>query len=118
MLITLNSPIGEGYTGSVFYATLEMKSGDGTTVVTKEVIAKVSTDPEAQERLEHEYKAYRHLWQAKTVKRLPIIYGMFEDIDGYASVLVMEKLGASFRKRISFNEETQEWESTVTEEEK
>ena len=70
----------------------------------RKVVAKVAYMRFAQERIRTEYQIYQRLWNHK-VKRIPEIYGLFEDADNLATILVMERAAYTFRQREPFTKE-------------
>ncbi|TFK63611.1 hypothetical protein BDN72DRAFT_309176 [Pluteus cervinus] len=96
--LLLSSPYSQiGGTGRVFKAQLEITLATGRKLL-RDVVAKVAVHEEARKRMRHEYKVYQHLWQ-HNVKRIPEIYGLFQDYNNLADILVLERARFSFRQR-------------------
>ncbi|TFK66627.1 hypothetical protein BDN72DRAFT_961625 [Pluteus cervinus] len=96
-MLTLQSYISAGATGQVYAARLEITLPGGKKL-SQNVAAKLSTSEEARDRLRREYGIYRHLW-THDVRRIPEIYGLFEDADDIVTILIMERAAFSFRQR-------------------
>ncbi|TFK71949.1 hypothetical protein BDN72DRAFT_876800 [Pluteus cervinus] len=95
--LTLDSDLWRGGTGRIHTARLEFRTAGGVTH-SKDVIVKSAVDPYLRKRIRREYDIYQHLWEHR-VDRIPIIYGLFEDIDDLVTLLVIEKFQMSFRDR-------------------
>ncbi|TFK67765.1 hypothetical protein BDN72DRAFT_75580 [Pluteus cervinus] len=95
--LTLYSDFSSGGTGRVHTARLEVTTAIGITH-SKDVIVKSAVDPSLRKRIRREYTVYQHLWEHK-VDRIPMVYGLFEDIDDMVTFLVIEKFPMSFRDR-------------------
>ncbi|TFK67762.1 hypothetical protein BDN72DRAFT_960743 [Pluteus cervinus] len=95
--LTLDSDLSSGGTGRVHTARLEVRTKDGTSR-SQDVIVKSAVHPRSRKRVRREYNAYRRLWEHK-VDRIPMVYGLFEDVDDLVTLLVIEKFGMSFRDR-------------------
>ncbi|TFK66620.1 hypothetical protein BDN72DRAFT_961617 [Pluteus cervinus] len=103
--LTLTSTYGHiGGTGKVFKAQLEVTLANGRKLL-QDVVAKVAVHEESRKRIRHEYKVYQHLWQ-HNVKRIPKVYGLFQDYDDLVDVLVLERAKFSFRQREPWRLET------------
>ncbi|TFK59290.1 hypothetical protein BDN72DRAFT_966105 [Pluteus cervinus] len=94
--ITLDSVFSEGTAGLIHKGVLEVITGDQT--LRQEVLIKVATLPQPRKRLVREFTMYQRLWTHK-VEGIPEIYGLFEDYDNLATLLVMERAGVSLRHR-------------------
>ncbi|TFK66616.1 hypothetical protein BDN72DRAFT_917133 [Pluteus cervinus] len=96
--LVLTSAYGHvGATGKVFKARLEVTLANGRKL-SQDVVAKLTTHEEARKRMRHEYRVYQRLWE-HNVKRIPEIYGLFQDHDDLVDILVMERARFSFRQR-------------------
>ncbi|TFK71964.1 hypothetical protein BDN72DRAFT_876814 [Pluteus cervinus] len=94
--ITLNRPLYRGL-GKIHPAIMEFNVANDQTL-TQRVMAKVATTPEDQARLKHEYSIYKHLWE-RGVEGISCIFGLFEDIDNLATIMIMERGGVSLLAR-------------------
>ncbi|TFK71955.1 hypothetical protein BDN72DRAFT_957679 [Pluteus cervinus] len=101
--LTLLSDLSEGGTGRVHVARMEIVTEDGVSL-TEDVVVKAAAEPSLQARVRQEYRVYRRLWE-HGVQRIPLVYGLYEDIDNMVTFLVLEKLEMSFRDREPINEE-------------
>ncbi|TFK67771.1 hypothetical protein BDN72DRAFT_898677 [Pluteus cervinus] len=101
--LTLDSDLTRGGTGLIHTARLELRTADGTTH-SKDVVVKSAVDPYLRDRVRREYRAYHHLWEHK-VDRIPMVYGLFEDVEDMVTLLVIEKFAMSFRDREPFDYE-------------
>jgi hypothetical protein len=91
--LVLTSEIGDGATGIVHGATLELETSD-VQRLTHEVVVKLAFSDEQQERLRKEYAIYQHLATAN-VMGIPTVLGLFEDLEGGSMALVMNNAGVS-----------------------
>ncbi|TFK63612.1 hypothetical protein BDN72DRAFT_902258 [Pluteus cervinus] len=96
-LLTLNWENSNGITGQVFTGHLQVTLPNGRKLL-RNVVAKVAYFRHTRERVRAEYQIYQRLWNHK-VKRIPEIYGLFEDVDNLATMLVMERAAYTFRQR-------------------
>ncbi|TFK66362.1 hypothetical protein BDN72DRAFT_148607 [Pluteus cervinus] len=103
VLLTLDWENSSGKTGQVYTGHLQLMLPSGRKLL-RNVVAKIAHYKAAQERVRHEYQVYQRLWSHK-VKRIPEIYGLFEDVDNLATVLVMERAAFTFRQRDPITEE-------------
>ncbi|TFK71954.1 hypothetical protein BDN72DRAFT_895208 [Pluteus cervinus] len=94
--ISLNSIFASGSAGFIHAGTIEVIA-DGQTL-RHEVLIKVTIDPDSRKRLSREFSMYQQLWTHK-VEGIPSIYGLFEDRDSLATMLVMERAGVAMRER-------------------
>ncbi|TFK71953.1 hypothetical protein BDN72DRAFT_957677 [Pluteus cervinus] len=94
--ITLHSIFASGTNGHIHAGTLEVVA-DGQTL-RHDVLIKVATHSQPRKRLVREFSMYKRLWTHK-VTGVPAIYGLFEDYDNLATLLVMERAGVSLRHR-------------------
>ncbi|TFK65908.1 hypothetical protein BDN72DRAFT_900312 [Pluteus cervinus] len=104
-VLTLLSKHGRGATAQVYLAEMEITLPGGHKIM-RSVAVKIVLHEEERRRLQHEYEVYKHLWTHK-VKRIPEVYGLFEDIDEMATVLVMERVGPTFRQRYPVTKENE-----------
>ncbi|TFK66618.1 hypothetical protein BDN72DRAFT_880180 [Pluteus cervinus] len=95
--LTLDWENSNGRTGQVFTGNLQLTLPNGRKL-SRNVVAKIAYDEEAQDLVRHEYQVYRRLW-SHGVRRIPEIYGLFEDVDNLATLLVMERAAYTFRQR-------------------
>ncbi|TFK66386.1 hypothetical protein BDN72DRAFT_961819 [Pluteus cervinus] len=95
--LTLDWDNSNGLTGQVFTGQLQVSLPSGR-ALSRSVVAKIATYAEARERVRHEYRVYQHLW-AHNIKRIPEIYGLFEDMDDLVTMIVMERAACTFRQR-------------------
>ncbi|TFK66382.1 hypothetical protein BDN72DRAFT_149419 [Pluteus cervinus] len=86
-----------GVTGHVFTGQLRVTLLDGRSL-SRGVVAKIAYYEEARDRIRREYHVYQRLW-GHGIKRIPEIYGLFEDADDLATILVMERAACTFRER-------------------
>ncbi|KAJ6458408.1 hypothetical protein C8R47DRAFT_1163195 [Mycena vitilis] len=91
--ITLTSEIAAGATGIAHTAILKVTTAGGATAE-ETVVVKITFTSEQQDRLRHEYDVYRRLADSD-VQGVPKIYGIFDDLEGGAIVLVMSRCGES-----------------------
>ncbi|KAJ7173380.1 hypothetical protein C8R46DRAFT_1348074 [Mycena filopes] len=94
--VTLGPPMTGGATGVVHAAVLEVRAKDGH-LAAGNVIAKVALFPDQQERMRHEFSVYERLAAAK-VSGIPALLGIFEDIEGSATILIMNNCGQALHK--------------------
>ncbi|KAJ7648306.1 hypothetical protein DFH06DRAFT_1476341 [Mycena polygramma] len=87
--IILTSAIAAGATGIAHNAILKVTTAEGATLE-ETVVVKITFTTEQQDRLRHEYEVYRRL---ANVQGVPKIYGIFDDLEGGAIVLVMTCCG-------------------------
>ncbi|TFK66626.1 hypothetical protein BDN72DRAFT_859765 [Pluteus cervinus] len=115
-VLTLYSNCGAGATGQVYAADLQITLPTGRKS-SRGVAAKLSIFPKGRDQLRHEYSIYKCLW-GRGVKRIPEIYGLFEDLDNQATILVMERVAFTFRQREPRTTENQGLLKEVTQAEK
>ncbi|TFK71966.1 hypothetical protein BDN72DRAFT_394737 [Pluteus cervinus] len=96
--IIINSIFTGGTAGLVHTGTLEVFTDGHHNTLRHEVLIKVATHAQPRHRILHEFSVYKQLWTHK-VEGVPAIYGLFEDYDGLATLLVMERAGVSLRDR-------------------
>ncbi|TFK65904.1 hypothetical protein BDN72DRAFT_900309 [Pluteus cervinus] len=96
-VLILGPSCGWGATGHVYMAELQLTLSNGRKL-SRQVVAKMPMSADEQKRVRHEYDVYRHLW-THNVSGIPEIYGLFEDFNNMATILVMERAAFTFRKR-------------------
>ncbi|TFK71963.1 hypothetical protein BDN72DRAFT_876813 [Pluteus cervinus] len=94
--VTLQRPLYRG-SGRIHPAIIEIKLADGQTL-TQKVMAKVAMTPADRGRLKHEYSIYKHLWEQE-VEGISCVFGLFEDFDNLATIMIMERGGLSLLAR-------------------
>ncbi|TFK70811.1 hypothetical protein BDN72DRAFT_877549 [Pluteus cervinus] len=87
------SAIGTLHTGKVSIRT----SND--TYLEREVVVKLGTSPKERRRMRSEYDVYHKLWSKPVRRGILPIYGLFEDYNDLATLLVMGKGGISLGQR-------------------
>ncbi|KAJ7689584.1 hypothetical protein B0H17DRAFT_1134917 [Mycena rosella] len=92
--ISPDSEISAGAAGIAHEATLRVTSTDGGPLL--ENVVKVAFLAEQQKRMRHEHAIYRHMAESH-VKGIPEVYGIFEDLEGGAMVLIMSACGGGTR---------------------
>ncbi|TFK62290.1 hypothetical protein BDN72DRAFT_964654 [Pluteus cervinus] len=99
MRIVLGPCFAIGGTGVLHYATIHL---DALTRAQKpvhvEVIVKLAITPRNRRHVRHEYRVYKHLWEHGVRGILPV-YGLFEDFQGVATLLVLGKGGIPLHRR-------------------
>jgi len=95
--VVLTSQIGVGATGNVHGGTLELETSDMQTL-THEVVVKLAFSDKQQKRMQNEYAIYQHLALAN-VKGIPTVLGLFKDLEGGSTALVMNDAGVSLWKQ-------------------
>ncbi|KAJ6465229.1 hypothetical protein C8R47DRAFT_1057095 [Mycena vitilis] len=93
LAVTLGPVLSSGATGVIHQAALELNTRDGQ-VLTENMVVKLALHPDQQERMRHEFSVYRRLAAAK-VAGIPKIFGIFDDIEGTASLMIMNHCGRS-----------------------
>ncbi|KAJ7155874.1 hypothetical protein C8R46DRAFT_1005102 [Mycena filopes] len=96
VIVTLGPPLSSGATGVVHGALLEVRTKDGQ-LLAQNVIVKVALFPDQQERMRHEFSIYQRLAAAK-VSGVPALLGIFDDVEGSASIMVMNNCGQALHK--------------------
>ncbi|KAH8120698.1 hypothetical protein DFH11DRAFT_84658 [Phellopilus nigrolimitatus] len=84
-------------TGVVHAAVLEVRAHEGQ-CLTRDAIVKLAFSTDQQERLLNEYRIYS-LMAAKNVEEIPVVLGLYKDIEGEPSALVMTHEGTSLDDR-------------------
>ncbi|RDB15981.1 hypothetical protein Hypma_003536 [Hypsizygus marmoreus] len=96
--IILSSLIGDGSTGIVHSAMLELKTHDHRSM-TCDVVVKFAFTAEQQRRLRNEYSIYGHLSASGVTGVIVGVLGLFEDIEGGPLALIMSHGGISLDDR-------------------
>ncbi|KAJ7664002.1 hypothetical protein DFH06DRAFT_1471111 [Mycena polygramma] len=91
--LTLGPELSSGATGVIHEAVIEVQTKDEQ-LLTGNVVVKLALCLDQQERLQHEFSVYERLAAAK-VAGVPKILGVFEDIEGTATIMVMNHCGRS-----------------------
>ncbi|KAG6844853.1 hypothetical protein H0H87_003096 [Tephrocybe sp. NHM501043] len=91
--LVLTSEIASGATGVVHGAQLEVHV-DGNILRTG-VVVKLAFAPEEIEGMRHEFTIYEHLTSRGVVEGIPLMFGLFEDVETDAMALVMDHVGRS-----------------------
>ncbi|TFK71959.1 hypothetical protein BDN72DRAFT_895212 [Pluteus cervinus] len=94
--VTLDHPLFRG-SGRIHTTIIELELSDGR-MLTRRVMAKVATTPADRAQLKHEYSVYEYLWERK-VNGISCIFGLFEDVDNLATILIMERGGITLLTR-------------------
>lgn len=95
--LLLKPDFNSGATGQVHKATIRMTLSDGH-LLSSPAIVKVAFHDLQRERLRHEYAVYKHLAK-RGVKCVATVFGLFEDIRGELSALIMSDVGISLYDR-------------------
>lgn len=101
--VILHSKIGKGATGVLYNSTLQVyttKMG----LSSHEIVVKIAFEAEQQSRIRHEYDIYDHLASSGVEGYIPRVYGLFEDIEGGATALLMNHAGEMLWKDDPFGE--------------
>ncbi|KAG6815131.1 hypothetical protein H0H93_010855 [Arthromyces matolae] len=98
--LTVLSYIGDGATGDVYGATVELLGTDGRIHSFPNVVVKFASLPEQRQRLRHEYTVYQRL-KLSEITCVPHIFGLFKDAEGDTLALVMTNGGKSLASRRS-----------------
>ncbi|KAG6879805.1 hypothetical protein C0992_011356 [Termitomyces sp. T32_za158] len=91
--LILTSEIGSGATGVVHDAHLEVQVGGHTLRIG--VVVKLAFTPEEVESMRHEFSVYEHLALRGVQEGIPLVFGLFEDVETNAMALVMNHVGRS-----------------------
>ncbi|KAG6907644.1 hypothetical protein DXG01_008094 [Tephrocybe rancida] len=97
-LLTITSQIGDGATGDVHAALMELQGADGTTLSLPNVVVKFAFRANQRQRMRHEFKVYEHL-QSCSVSGIPYVFGLFKDMESDTLALVMTNGGKSLDHR-------------------
>ncbi|KAJ7088898.1 hypothetical protein B0H15DRAFT_288811 [Mycena belliarum] len=93
--ITLINEISPGATGIAHNAVLQVVASDGS-LFQANVMVKIAFMADQQTRMRHEYDIYKRL-ASFSVKGIPEVYGLFDDLEGGAIALVMSFCGICLR---------------------
>ena len=96
--LILGAPIGDGRTGIIHPAQLELSLRSGETLK-KNMVLKMAFSEEQKERLRNEYTIYEHLAQKDVVEGIVAVHGLFVDPTSGALALLMDHGGKSLRQR-------------------
>ena len=100
--LTLSDQRGEGATGVVHSATLELRvvlpSGDTSMLKRDDFVVKLAFSQDQQKRLRHEFAIYSHLAR-RGAEGVVVVHGLFSDPDSGALALVMDDGGQNLRQR-------------------
>ncbi|KAJ6558982.1 hypothetical protein B0H10DRAFT_1182144 [Mycena sp. CBHHK59/15] len=91
--VTVGPEISTGATGAVHDAALEVKTKAGE-VLMQSVVIKLAFYPEQRQRMQNEFMAYERL-ATSNVTGVPVILGIFDDMEGTANALIMNHCGES-----------------------
>jgi len=96
--LILGAPIGDGRTGVIHPAQLELtlKSGE---ILKRSMVLKLAITEEQQKRLENEYNIYSHLAQKEVTHGIVPVHGLFRDPTSNVLALLMDYSGKSLRQR-------------------
>ncbi|GLB43199.1 hypothetical protein LshimejAT787_1301000 [Lyophyllum shimeji] len=94
LTVVLTSRIAAGATGVAHDAHLEVLDVDRR-ARRLDVVVKLAFEPEQTKRLRHEFSIYEHLASRGVVEGIPVIYGLFEDLESEAVALVMSNVGTA-----------------------
>ncbi|KAG6818919.1 hypothetical protein H0H93_000304 [Arthromyces matolae] len=97
-ILTLTSYIGDGSTGDVHGATLELLGKDEAVHSYSNAVVKFAFLPAQRQRLRHEFKVYQQL-KLSGVTCIPQIFGLFKDVEGDTLALIMTNAGKSLADR-------------------
>ncbi|KAG5640223.1 hypothetical protein DXG03_009771 [Asterophora parasitica] len=97
--LTITSPIASGATGEAHNASIELLSSTGKTLSFSDVVVKLAFRPDQRLRMRHEFEVYQHLTLAGTTG-IPVVFGLFEDVESETLALVMNNVGKSIIERI------------------
>nr|GAT51746.1 predicted protein [Mycena chlorophos] len=93
VVVILGPQIGTGATGIAHKTSLEVFDAQGRTV-TADIVVKIAFLAEQQQKMRHEFQVYRRL-AAHKVKGVPEVYGIFDDLEGGAIMLLMSYCGTT-----------------------
>jgi hypothetical protein len=79
----------------VLRGTLEVEASEDSECVLLDVAVKLALAREQREALREEYKIYQQLKSKGVTAGITTPLGLFEDVEGEASILVMQYVGAS-----------------------
>ncbi|KAG6885893.1 hypothetical protein C0993_008412 [Termitomyces sp. T159_Od127] len=90
--VTVTSEIARGSTGDTHAATIDFLDTNGKTVSFQKIVVKFAFAAAQKKRLRHEFNIYSHLMSANA-RGIPLVFGLFEDIETEALMLIMEHAG-------------------------
>ncbi|KIM42842.1 hypothetical protein M413DRAFT_26824 [Hebeloma cylindrosporum] len=100
--LMLGPPLGDGATGIVHPAALEIQVKDDrgmiSTLKRNDLVVKLAFEEEQKTRMQHEFTVYAHLAK-KNVTGVPIVHGLFNDPDSGTLALLMDNVGQNLRER-------------------
>ncbi|KIM42823.1 hypothetical protein M413DRAFT_26808 [Hebeloma cylindrosporum] len=101
--LMLGPPLGDGATGIVHPAALEIQvkydTGMISTLRRNDLVVKLAFEEEQKTRMQHEFTVYAHLAK-KNVTGVPIVHhGLFNDPDSGTLALLMDNVGQNLRER-------------------
>ncbi|KAF9052280.1 hypothetical protein BDZ89DRAFT_1125735 [Hymenopellis radicata] len=101
IVIRLFERIGDGATGDVYRAKLELyRSSGGSDTCDEPIVVKLSRTSEGQAALEHEYSIYEHLSTLRTpLKGIPPCLGLFDGDESEQSALILGDCGQTLALR-------------------
>ena len=98
----LGQPLGDGATGVVHPASLEIQvkldTGTISTLKRDDLVIKLAFEEEQKTRIQHEFAVYTHLAKKK-VTGVVTVHGLFNDPDSGTLVLLMDNGGQNLRER-------------------
>jgi hypothetical protein len=97
LLISIPHQITEGATGIVHGVTLKLQSSDGKLSDGVDVVAKLALLDEQRDGLRNEYGIYQNL-ASERIKGIPTALGLFDDIEGGPTLLIMTHEGTCLRR--------------------
>ncbi|KAG6907650.1 hypothetical protein DXG01_008100 [Tephrocybe rancida] len=95
--VVISSKIAAGATGTIHGADVEFL--DGTIVRRAKAVVKLSFGSEQSARMRHEFSVYEHLRSCGVVSGIPVVYGLFEDLESDVLALVMSHVGRALVDR-------------------
>ncbi|KAG6847798.1 hypothetical protein H0H93_005933 [Arthromyces matolae] len=97
-ILTLTSYLGDGATGQIHTATVELFGSDGNMHSFSNAVVKFAFLPNPRQRLRHEFKVYQKL-KASGITCIPEVFGLFKDVEGDTLALVMTHAGKCLADR-------------------
>jgi hypothetical protein len=98
----LGQPLGDGATGVVHPAALEIQvkldTGAISTLKHDDLVIKLAFEEEQKIRMQHEFAVYAHLAKKK-VTGVVAVHGLFSDPDSGTLALLMDNAGQNLRER-------------------
>ncbi|KAG6877268.1 hypothetical protein C0992_010402 [Termitomyces sp. T32_za158] len=90
--VTVTSELARGSTGDAHAATIDFSDTNEKTISFPNVVVKFAFAAVQKKRLRHEFSVYSRLMSANA-RGFPLAFGLFEDIETEALVLIMEHAG-------------------------